>query len=59
MGGIAGAGDPNSGDDGGYQNDGAGTGSGPANQGGNDINQLAQKHDSYADELEKIKQMLM
>ena len=26
---------------------------------GGELNELAQKHDSYADELEKIKQMLM
>ena len=37
-----------------------GTGTGDQDNGDqNELNELAEKHDAYADELEKIKQMLM
>ena len=37
-----------------------GTGNGLQNNGEqSELNELAEKHDAYADELEKIKQMLM
>ena len=38
---------------------GTGTGDPGESEPSHEINQLAEKHDAYADELEKIKQMLM